>query len=112
MKPTFSIILPCWNSINFIERCIKSIKSQTYENFEVIIIDNSSKDGTIEKINQIKDERFKVFNINNEGILARSRNLGIDKSSAEWIAFLDSDDWWTEDKLEICLTKFFIDYIS
>jgi len=104
MKPIFSIILPCWNSIDFIEKCIESIKAQTFKNYEVIVIDNSSKDGTLEKINQIKDERFKVFNINNEGILARSRNLGIDKSSAEWIAFLDSDDWWTEDKLEVCLS--------
>lgn len=104
MKPTFSIILPCWNSINFIERCIDSIKKQTFKDYEVIVIDNSSKDGTIEKINQIKDNRFKIFSINNNGILAKSRNLGIKKSNAEWVAFLDSDDWWTEDKLEVCLS--------
>jgi glycosyltransferase involved in cell wall biosynthesis len=102
MKPVFSIILPCWNSINFIEKCIDSIKKQTFQNFEVIVIDNSSHDGTLEKINQIKDKRFKIYSINNEGILARSRNLGIKKSNGEWIAFLDSDDWWTEDKLEVC----------
>ena len=104
MKPAFSIILPCWNSIDFIESCIESIKSQTFSNYEVIIIDNSSKDGTIEKINQIKDDRFKVFSINNEGIIAKSRNLGIKKSNAEWIVFLDSDDVWTENKLEVCLS--------
>jgi len=105
MKPTFSIILPCWNSIIFIERCIESIKKQTFKNYEVIVIDNSSKDGTIEKINQIKDDRIKVFSINNKGILAKSRNLGIKKSNAEWIAFLDSDDWWTDDKLEVCFSN-------
>lgn len=104
MKPTFSIILPCWNSINFIERCINSIKKQTFKNYEVIIIDNSSSDGTLEKINEIKDERFKVFKIDNKGILAKSRNLGIKESIAEWIAFLDSDDWWTDNKLEVCFT--------
>ena len=105
MKPTFSIILPCWNSVMFIERCIKSLKKQTFKNYEVIVIDNSSKDGTIKKINQIKDDRFKVFSINNKGILAKSRNLGIKKSNAEWIAFLDSDDWWTNDKLEVCFSN-------
>jgi glycosyltransferase involved in cell wall biosynthesis len=105
MKPTFSIILPCWNSIIFIERCIESIKKQTFKNYEVIVIDNSSKDGTIKKINQIKDDRIKVFSINNKGILAKSRNLGIKKSNAEWIAFLDSDDWWTNDKLEVCFSN-------
>jgi glycosyltransferase involved in cell wall biosynthesis len=104
MKPVFSIILPCWNSIDFIERCIESIKKQTFKNYEVIIIDNSSLDGTYNKINEIKDERFKVFKIDNKGILAKSRNLGIKESTAEWIAFLDSDDWWTEDKLEVCFT--------
>ncbi len=102
MDPTFSIVLPCWNSVDFIDRCIESLKNQTYKNFEVIIIDNSSKDGTFEKVKKIKDERFRVFNINNEGILAKSRNLGINKSKGEWIAFLDSDDWWTKDKLQIC----------
>ena len=49
MKPTFSIILPCWNSINYIERCIVSLKQQSYTNYEAIVIDNSSTDGTVEK---------------------------------------------------------------
>ena len=102
MKPTFSIILPCWNSINYIERCIVSLKQQSYTNYEAIVIDNSSTDGTVEKINEIKDERFKVFSIKNKGILAKSRNLGISKAEGEWIAFLDSDDWWTNDKLIYC----------
>ena len=87
MKPTFSIILPCWNSINYIERCIVSLKQQSYTNYEAIVIDNSSTDGTVEKINEIKDERFKVFSIKNKGILAKSRNLGISKAEGEWIAF-------------------------
>lgn len=102
MKPYFSIVLPCWNSVNFIEKCVDSIKKQTFKNYEVIIIDNSSSDGTIKKLREIKDDRFKIYSINNEGILAKSRNLGIEQSSAEWVAFLDSDDWWTEDKLEVC----------
>jgi len=105
MKPFFSIILPCWNSINFIERCVNAIKNQTFKNYEVIVIDNSSTDGTIKKLTKIKDDRFKIFSINNKGILAKSRNLGIKKSNAEWVAFLDSDDWWTEDKLEVCFNN-------
>lgn len=100
MKPLFSIILPSYNSVEYIDRCIKSILNQTFKNFEIIIIDNSSSDGTVEKIQKYKDSRIKLFNINNYGILAKSRNLGIKKSSGDWIAFLDSDDWWTKKKLD------------
>ena len=102
MKPFFSIVLPCWNSENYIERCIKSIKKQTFKRFEVIIIDNCSTDQTLKKIKNIIDNRFKIFSINNNGILAKSRNLGIKKSTTEWVVFLDSDDWWNDNKLEIC----------
>lgn len=100
MKPFFSIVLPSYNSQDYIDRCINSVLSQTFKNFEVILIDNSSSDRTIDKIKKYKDERIKFFNINNFGILAKSRNLGINKANSEWIAFLDSDDWWKETKLQ------------
>lgn len=105
MRPFFSIVLPCYNSAKFIDRCIDSIKKQTFKNYEVIIIDNSSADGTYEKIREIKDSRFRIYTIKNNGILAKSRNLGIKKSKSNWIAFLDSDDWWKCNKLEYCYKK-------
>jgi len=100
MKPFFSIVLPTFNSISYIEKCLKSLIDQTFENFEVILVDNSSSDGTLKKVVQFNDKRIKTFVIDNNGILAKSRNLGIKLSSSKWIAFLDSDDWWTNKKLE------------
>ena len=67
------------------------------------MIDNQSTDETSQVINKFKDIRIQYYKISNYGIIAKSRNLGINVAKGEWIAFLDSDDWWTKDKLEICL---------
>ena len=65
----------------------------------------NSTDETNEVISRFKDTRIKYFKITNYGIIAKSRNFGINVAKGEWIAFLDSDDWWTEDKLEVCLNN-------
>ena len=98
-KPFFSIILPTFNQSTFLKKCINSILTQTYENWELIIIDNNSTDDTIKIINEFNDERIKVLKIRNSGILAKSRNLGIKKSISQWICFLDTDDTWYPQKL-------------
>ena len=103
--PLISIVIPTYNHANFIAKALKSVINQTYKNWEIIIIDNQSVDETYEIINKFHDPRIKYFKISNNGVIAKSRNLGIKVSKGEWIAFLDSDDWWTEDKLEICLGK-------
>ena len=82
---------------------MKSILDQSYQNWEAIIIDNYSTDHTDYVLRKFNDTRFKVFKLKNNGIIAKSRNLGIKFAKGEWIAFLDSDDWWTFDKLETCL---------
>tara|TARA_Y100001958_G_scaffold160118_1_gene166604 strand:+ start:32981 stop:34378 length:1398 start_codon:yes stop_codon:yes gene_type:complete len=99
MKPFFSIILPTYNQAKFLETSVKSILNQTYENWELLIIDNCSKDETQKVINSFQDKRINSFKINNKGILANSRNFGIKKAKAEWICFLDSDDRWFPKKL-------------
>jgi len=101
--PLVSIIIPTYNHANFLSKALDSVMSQTYNNWEIIVIDNQSTDGTYKIINKYKDPRIQYFKISNEGIIAKSRNLGIKVAKGKWIAFLDSDDWWTEDKLEICL---------
>jgi len=103
--PQISIIIPTYNHANFIGKAIKSLINQTYKNWEAIIIDNRSKDQTKKIIKTFNDPRIKYFEIDNNGIIAKSRNLGIKMSKGEWIAFLDSDDWWTEDKLELCMNN-------
>ncbi len=99
----FSIILPTFNREDVIIRSISSVIKQTYENWELIIIDNMSQDKTNEIVAKFDDNRIKYFKYSNNGIIAKSRNYGISKSKGEFIAFIDSDDWWKKDKLKNCL---------
>jgi len=78
---------------------------QTYKNWEVIVVNNNSTDETVEIINSFNDDRIRTYNINNHGVIARSRNMGIKRSNGSYIAFLDSDDWWYQNKLEIIMQK-------
>jgi len=101
--PFISIIIPTYNHANFLAKALESVINQTYRNWEAIVIDNHSTDGTSEIINKYKDTRIHCLKISNDGIIAKSRNLGINVAKGKWIAFLDSDDYWTKDKLEICI---------
>ena len=94
--------MPTYNHANFLGKALESVISQTYSNWEAIVIDNQSTDQTNQVIDTFKDPRIKYFKIFNNGIIAKSRNLGINVAKGEWIAFLNSDDWWRKDKLEIC----------
>ena len=104
-SPLVSIVIPTYNHAKFIGKALKSVLDQTYENWEAIVIDNQSIDQTSKILSNYTDPRIKCFKINNDGVIAKSRNLGIKEAKGEWIAFLDSDDWWTKDKLEVCLSK-------
>jgi len=101
-KPLFSVIVPTYNHAHLINKCLDSIIAQTYNNFEVIVINNYSEDNTIEVIEAYNDHRIKLINFRNNGIIGASRNVGIKNSTGAWICFLDSDDWWYPNKLEIC----------
>ena len=105
-KNLISVIIPSYNSENHIERCITSVLNQTNKNFEIIIVDNYSDDKTLEIINNLKSNKIRIFNINNKGNISVSRNLGIKMAYGNWIAFLDSDDFWSNDKIEVMEKKF------
>ena len=94
--------MPTFNQANFISNSILSVLCQTEKNFELIIIDNYSSDKTSEVVRSFSDKRIKLFNFKNNGIIAASRNFGIKKSRGQFIAFLDSDDIWYPEKLEVC----------
>ena len=98
---TFSVIIPTFNRANFVLRAIRSVLNQTYQNFEIIVVDNSSNDRTVELIREFQDPRIRIMTINNQGVIAKSRNLGISNARGTYIAFLDSDDFWDRRKLEI-----------
>jgi len=102
LSTKISVIIPTYNRANLLKRAIDSVINQTYKNWELLIVDNFSTDHTDEVLKNYKDSRISIFKIHNTGVIAKSRNLGIKKSSGDWIAFLDSDDWWIKTKLEIC----------
>jgi glycosyltransferase involved in cell wall biosynthesis len=74
---------------------------QTFTNWEVLIVDNHSTDNTDQVVTDFNDSRMKLFKIHNNGVIAASRNAGIRAASGEYIAFLDSDDWWKPEKLRL-----------
>ena len=101
-KPEVSIVMPSYNSAEFLEEAIKSVINQSFINWELIIIDDCSSDTSRDIIleYQEKDPRItSIFNNNNSGS-GFSRNRGIELASGKWIAFLDSDDVWRSNKLE------------
>ena len=101
MSAFFSIIMPTYNC-KFISRAISSVLNQTFNNWELIIIDNFSSNNIEEIVKNYNDSRIRYFKYRNEGLISKSRNYGIKISKGDWIAFLDSDDYWNKIKLEIC----------
>ena len=102
MSGLVSVVIPSYNHAHFLMQTLQSVIDQTYTNWEALVIDNHSEDNTDSVVNSFKDTRIKLLKINNGGVIAASRNLGIQHAQGEWVAFLDSDDYWKEDKLEIC----------
>ena len=100
--PYFSIVIPTYNHADYLEKSIESVLDQTFSDWEILLIDNSSTDKTDEIVSRFENSKIRVFKINNCGVISKSRNLGINNSRGEWIAFLDSDDWWEPDKLFEC----------
>lgn len=101
-KGLVSIITPTYNCENFIGSTIESVQNQTYKNWELIIVDDCSKDNTSKVVNKYSetDDRIKYFKLELNSGAAIARNKAIDLANGEYIAFLDSDDIWIRDKLE------------
>ncbi len=89
-----SVIVPVYNIMDCLERCVKSICAQTWENLEILLVDDGSTDGTGALCDQLakKDGRIRVFHKENGGS-SSARNLGIREAKGEWLGFVDSDDW-------------------
>lgn len=104
--PQVSIVVPTYNHASFLRRALDSVINQTFGDWEAIIVNNFSEDETIEIVESYGDQRLRLINFRNDGVIARSRNLGIEQANADLIAFMDSDDVWRVDKLKRCLQKF------
>ena len=99
-EPLVSIIINCFNGEKYLRDTFSSVLKQTYSNWEIIFWDNKSNDSSKKIFNEFKDGRFKYFMSDKHTSLYEARNNAIKKSKGEIIAFLDTDDWWSEEKLE------------
>lgn len=96
-----SVVINCYNSQKYVKETIFSVINQSYKNFELVIIDNCSIDKTKEIIFSFNDNRIKYFSTVKNINLSSARNFALDNCNGDYIAFLDSDDCWLENKLKI-----------
>ena len=97
-----SIVIPVYNCEKFLKDTINTLQSQTYKNWEALFVNDCSKDKSAEIIEKesLKDNRIKLINLKENSGAAIARNTGMEKAKGRFIAFLDSDDLWKEEKLE------------
>ena len=102
MNELVSIVVPIYNTEQYISKCIESLINQTYKNLEIILIDDGSTDNSFNicKKYQKEDERIKLFHKENGGV-SSARNYGIKKATGEYICFCDSDDYYSLEALTI-----------
>lgn len=100
MNSLVSIIMPSFNTGRYIKKSIESVLAQTYQNWELLIVDDCSVDNTDEIVASFSDERIKYFKNEKNSGAAISRNRALREAKGKWIAFLDSDDLWLPEKLE------------
>lgn len=100
-----SIVIPTYNRAADLRRALLSVVSQSWKDWEILVIDNHSQDDTARVVKEFRDERMRLLFVHNHGVIAVSRNCGISQASGEYVAFLDSDDWWLPAKLERCVRE-------
>ena len=100
-QPTIDIIIPNFNKAKYLNQCLNSIISQTYKNWKIFLIDDNSKDNSKNILKQFEgNKNIEIFYLDENKGPSFCRNIGLEKSSSELIAFMDSDDIWPENKLE------------
>ena len=98
--PIVSVIVTTYNRKEYLTETIQSILNQTYQDFELIVVDNYSNYDFFSHINSFNDSRIKPYQNRNNGIIAINRNFGISKANGDFLAFCDDDDIWMNEKLE------------
>ena len=97
--PHFSVIMPLYNKAPYVQKAVESVVGQSFSDWELIVVDDGSNDGSGAVVEGINDSRIHLIRQNNGGVSA-ARNRGVTESRAEWICFLDADDWWEPTFLE------------
>lgn len=101
--PLVSVVIPTWNRRDLVRQAIASVAAQSRGDWELIVVDDGSTDGTGAMIEEMNDARIRVIELGHSGSVGHLRNVGAQAASAHWIAFLDSDDLWLPDKLKLQL---------
>lgn len=104
--PTVTVVLPVYNRANVVSRAIESVLGQTYRDFELIVVDDGSRDGTASLLAAISDRRLRAICLPRNGGACAARNRGIEAARGEIVCFLDSDDVFRPDKLEVVSAYF------
>ena len=101
-----SVIVPVYNAENYIKRCVDSILCQTYKDLELVLVNDGSKDNSLEILREYeqKDNRVNVIDQENKGV-SGARNTGLENTSGEYILYVDADDWIEKDTLEILIKQ-------
>jgi glycosyltransferase involved in cell wall biosynthesis len=98
----FSVVIPTYNRADLLKECLQSLVDQTFKDFEVLVCDDGSTDNTVEIVTSFNSQLAIQYLLReNSGGPAAPRNLGITHARHDWICFLDSDDYWTRDKLQV-----------
>lgn len=105
LNPRLSIVIPTYNHAHFLRTALDSIRAQTFDDWEVIVVNNFSEDDTMAIVESYDDPRIRLVNFANHGIIAAARNQGLSRTQAPFVAFLDSDDFWYPEKLQRCMDK-------
>ena len=100
-QPLISIITPVFNAEKFLAETIESVQAQTYKNWELLLVNDGSKDNSLKIAKEYakKDKRIKVYSIKNSGA-AVARNTGTEKAKGDYVCFIDADDLWGKEKLK------------
>ena len=98
--PRFSIIVPLYNKALYVAKTVESVLGQTFTDYELIIVDNGSNDGSSEIVAKFSDPRMRLQRLEQNVGVSNARNMGVRMSSAPYITFLDADDWWEPTFLE------------
>ena len=104
MKNKISVIVPVYNTEEYLERCIRSIMNQTYKNLEIVVVNDGSTDCSLNILESLKSEDDRIVIINQENMgVSKARNKGLDCATGDFIGFVDSDDFLEEDMYEIMI---------
>lgn len=98
--PHFSVIIPLYNKAPYVRKTVESVLGQTFVDYELLIIDNGSNDGSSEIVAGFTDSRIRIFRLEENVGVSNARNKGVSLSTAPYVTFLDADDWWEPTFLE------------